>query len=223
MKTRLLPLLPASAVLLFGSGLAAQTPPAPRAAPAPADDVVTLREFSVSASAMSEYVAAESVTGTRVATKIRDLPFSVNTVTADVLDDFAACEFRDQCGYTSSVSVWETLSTGYSLRGFDADVQLRNGFRRIGLIDKVNVERAEIIKGPAASIYGTVLPGGTINVITKKPKTKAQHRASVSAGSNELFRAQLSSTGPAAGSDKVFYRIDAAYDESGYDIAYKHR
>jgi iron complex outermembrane receptor protein len=211
----------ACAAAAFAQPAAAPRPAAGTAAPA--DDVVTLAEFSVSASPTSEYLAAESVTGTRVATKIRDLPFSVATVTGDFLDDFAAFEFRDQFGYTSSVSVWETLSTGYSLRGFDADVQLRNGFRRIGLIDKVNVERAEIIKGPAASIYGTVLPGGTINVITKKPRTKSQHRAAVSAGSHDLFRAQASSTGPAAGSDRVFYRVDAAYDTSDYAIAYKHR
>lgn len=184
---------------------------------------MALPEFSVSTSSTSEYVSAESITGTRVATKIRDLPFTVNTVTADFLDDFAAFEFRDQFGYTSSVSVWETLSTGYSLRGFDADVQLRNGFRRIGLIDKVNVERAEIIKGPAASIYGTVLPGGTINVITKKPKTKPAQRISVSAGGNNLLRAQASSTGPVGDSDRFFYRVDVAADQSDYDQPFKQR
>lgn len=215
-------LLLAAATLLGITLLPAQVPP-PAAGTRPNDDTVTLPEFSVSASPTSEYLAAESITGTRVATKIRDLPFTVNTVTGEFLDDFAAFEFRDQFGYTSSVSVWETLSTGYSLRGFDADVQLRNGFRRIGLIDKVNVERAEIIKGPAASIYGTVLPGGTINVITKKPKTKPQHRFTLSAGSNSLLRAQASSTGPAGSSDRLFYRVDAASDESDYSIPYKHR
>jgi outer membrane receptor protein involved in Fe transport len=231
MKTRLHHLrLPLLGLICTASALAQTATPAPATNTTPpgtdatADgEVVTLKEFSVTASTTSEYLAAESITGTRVATKIRDLPFTVNTVTGDFLDDFAAFEFRDQFGYTSSVSVWETLSTGYSLRGFDADVQLRNGFRRIGLIDKVNVERAEIIKGPAASIYGTVLPGGTINVITKKPKTKPAHRFSVSAGSNELFRAQASSTGPAIGSDKLFYRVDAAFDRAGYDIAFKER
>jgi outer membrane receptor protein involved in Fe transport len=178
MKTR--QLLLAAATLLGVPLLPAQVPAATAGA-RPGDDTVTLPEFSVRASPTSEYLAAESITGTRVATKIRDLPFTVNTVTGEFLDDFAAFEFRDQFGYTSSVSVWETLSTGYSLRGFDADVQLRNGFRRIGLIDKVNVERAEIIKGPAASIYGTVLPGGTINVITKKPQDQTGSTASPSA------------------------------------------
>ncbi len=197
-------------------------PTTPERAPSN-DEVVTLKEFNVTTSSQSEYVAAESITGTRVAMKLRDLPFTVNVVTSEFLDDFAAFEFRDQFGYTSSVSVWETLSTGYSLRGFDADVQLRNGFRRIGLIDKVNVDRAEIIKGPAASIYGTVLPGGTINIITKKPQSKHKDRIAFSAGSNDLLRGQLSSTGPLGNSGKFFYRVDTAHDESDYNQAFKHR
>lgn len=185
-------------------------------------EVITLPEFTVTTSAASEYVATESITGTRVATVIRDLPFTVNVVTGDFMDDFAALEFRDQFGYTSSISVWETLSTGYSVRGFDANVQLRNGFRRIGLIDKVNVERAEVIKGPAASIYGTVLPGGTINIITRKPQAKPEQRVSAFYGSNNLRRARLSSTGP-TGINNVFYRVDFAVDENDYDAAFKHK
>lgn len=208
----------------IASSLSAQpaTPP-PNPASPPNDDVVTLKEFSVTTSSASEYIAAESVTGTRVAVKLRELPFTVNVVTAELLEDFGAYEFRDQFGYTSSVSVWETLSTGYSLRGFDADVQLRNGFRRVGLIDRVNVERAEIIKGPAASIYGTVLPGGTINVITRKPKTKPAQRFSFALGSNGFRRAQVSSTGPVGRSRKLFYRVDAAKDSAGYDQPFKKR
>lgn len=217
---RLLLRLP-SAALLSTSLLTAQTQSTPASEAGP--EVLTLEEFTVKASETSEYAATESTTGTRVATKIRDLPFTVNTVTGEFLDDFAAFEFRDQFGYTSSVSVWETLSTGYSLRGFDADVQLRNGFRRIGLIDKVNVERAEIIKGPAASIYGTVLPGGTINIITKKPEARAKHRLAFSAGANDLVRSQASSTGPLGDSGKFFYRVDAAFDRSDYDQRFKHR
>ncbi|WP_221029092.1 TonB-dependent siderophore receptor [Actomonas aquatica] len=187
------------------------------------EEVVTLKEFSVTATTPSEYGAAESTTGTRVASRIRDLPFSVNVVTGEFLDDFAAFEFREQFGYTSSVSVWETLSTGYNLRGFDADVQLRNGFRRIGLIDKVNVSRAEVIKGPAASIYGTVLPGGTINVITKKPEAKQKTQMTLYGGSDDMYRVRLSSTGPVKDSESWFYRIDAAHHANDYDQPFKHK
>ncbi len=187
------------------------------------EKILTLDVFSVSATSTSEYIAAESTTGTRVASKIRDLPFTVNVITADFLEDQAAIEFREQTAYTSSVVGFETISTGYSVRGIDANVQLRNGFRRIGLIDKVNVERIEVIKGAAASIYGTVLPGGAVNIISKKPQTKPEQRVGFSVGSNSLLRAQASSTGPAGSSGKLFYRVDVAADTTEYDLAFKDK
>ncbi len=195
------------------------------AAPAPKKDangeVVTLEEFNVTASAVNGYAAAESTAGTRVVSSIRDLPFNVNVVTGELLDDFNALDFRDQMAFTSNVTGYETLSSGYSIRGFDADVQLRNGFRRIGLIDKVNVERIEVIKGPAASIYGEVFPGGTVNVITRKPRAREQYRLLLSAGDHSLRRGQLSATGPIADSEKFFYRVDAAADQRTWDQKYK--
>ncbi len=197
--------------------------PAPAEPPARNDEVVMLQEFSVTAKAASEYTSSESTTGTRIASSIRDLPFKVSVVTGEFMDDFNALEFREQMGYTSGVVGYETISTGYMLRGFDADVQLRNGFRRIGLIDKVNIERAEVIKGPAASIYGAVFPGGTINFVTRKPRVKHEDRVTVTAGTNDLHRVQGSTTGPLGSSGKLFYRVDGALDERRYDQPFKFR
>ncbi|QYM78978.1 TonB-dependent receptor [Horticoccus luteus] len=214
----------------LGSFLAAtvlaQTPAAAPAAHADddsSDEITTLPEFSVTETTPSDYMAAESTTGTRVASKIKDLPFSVNVVTGEFMDDFNALEFGDQFAYTSNVIAYETISTGYSVRGFEADVQLRNGFRRIGLIDKVNVDRAEVIKGPAASIYGATLPGGIVNIVTKKPKAKPEYRVGFSVGSKDALRAQASATGPVGTSKNVFYRVDVADDQRAYDQAYKHK
>jgi iron complex outermembrane recepter protein len=209
---------------LASSVLLGQTPSnAPAEPPARNDEVVTLQEFAVTAKAASEYTSSESTTGTRIASSIRDLPFKVSVVTGEFMDDFNALEFREQMGYTSGVVGYETISTGYMLRGFDADVQLRNGFRRIGLIDKVNIERAEVIKGPAASIYGAVFPGGTINFVTRKPRVKHEDRVTVTAGTNDSHRVQGSTTGPLGNSGKLFYRVDGALDERRYDQPFKFR
>ncbi len=205
--------------LAFGAGAGlAQTTAKPAT-----DEPVKLSEFSVSAKPMSDYAAAEATTGTRVVSTIRDLPFSVNVVTGELLDDFQALDFRDQMAYTSNVTGYETLSSGYSIRGFDADVQLRNGFRRIGLIDKVNIERAEVIKGPAASIYGAVFPGGIVNFVTRKPRPTPQQRVTFTVGNRDLARAQLSSTGPIGTGKKIFYRLDAAADQRTFDQRYKEK
>lgn len=208
-------------LLLTGCRLFAQTPSTTSSSSN--EDVVTLQEFTVSSTAVSEYTSSESTTGTRIASSIRDLPFKVSVVTGEFMDDFNATEFREQMAYTSNVVGYETISTGYMLRGFDADVQLRNGFRRIGLIDKVNIERAEVIKGPAASIYGAVFPGGTINFVTRKPRIRHEDRLTITTGTNDSHRVQASTTGPLGSSGKLFYRIDGALDERHYDQDFKFR
>ncbi len=198
--------------------LSAQSNP-PNTPPA-SDEVITLTEFSVSASKTNDYVAAESITGTRVASKLRDLPFNVNVITAEFIDDFAAYELKDQFAYVSSFSPNETQGD-YQLRGFSSGNQLRNGFRRLGLIDKVNVDRAEVIKGPAASIYGKILPGGVINIVTKKPHATPQQSVSLAAGTDEFWRAQASSTGPIGSHRQFFYRQDLAATGRKYNQPFK--
>lgn len=223
MKTQTVTLLRSLLTLGFScaGALFAQTSTPPPANPATTEnEVITLKEFSVSASATNDYVAAESITGTRVASKLIDLPFNVNVVTAEFIEDFAAFDLKDQFAYTSSFSPNETQGD-YQLRGFSAQNQLRNGFRRLGLIDKVNVDRAEVIKGPAASIYGKILPGGVINIVTKKPESKPKHSVSLAGGTNDFWRAQASSTGPIGSSKTFFYRQDLAATGRKYDQAFK--
>lgn len=185
------------------------------------EEIMALPEFTVKSDPMSEYLASESVTGTRVAVKIEELPFAVNVVTSEFLSDFNLLESKDQFSYVSNVGQSETQSPGYTLRGFTADTQLRNGFRRIGLIDKVNVDRVEVIKGPAASIYGAVIPGGAINIITKTPQTKPGYTLSGTVGNYGLWRAEASATGPLGKGSKLYYRFDGALYEREYKTDYR--
>ena len=61
----------------------AQTPPAAPASASKADEVVQLSPFEVKAMENRGYIASESMTGSRVATPIRELPFSVNVLTSE--------------------------------------------------------------------------------------------------------------------------------------------
>jgi len=192
---------------LVGAAGAAFGQEAARPAVAPESETVALPEFTVTSRAASEYAATESTTGTRVASKILDLPFVVNTVTSQFMEEFSLLEFAEQFAYTSNFVASENLWGGYNLRGFAAQLQLRNGFRRNGLSDRVNVDRAEVIKGPTAAIYGITTPSGAINLVTRRPQTKEAYRVSVSGGSHEFWRGEFSATGPI--SPHLFYRVDA--------------
>jgi outer membrane receptor protein involved in Fe transport len=210
-------------VAVLGASLApAQTAPTPASSTTsasrptpPTDEVITLSAFNVSAEPSGAYIASESVTGSRVAEKIKNLPYSVNVVTAEFLNDFAFFDLNEDFAYTSAFGNMDA-GGGYTIRGFGATKALRNGFPRFGLVDRVNVDRIEIIKGPSAAVYGETRPGGLVNIITKKPKTRPGYMLSGSFGSFDTVRAELEATGPLTASKRTAYLFNAAYYERGY-------
>ena len=160
-------------------------------APAPkAEETVLLSEVTVKENSDVGYIAAESVTGTRVATPIKDLPFSVSVITSEFMNDFDFFDLASDLAYTANLNAVDTQGNS-NLRGYGATFTLRNGFYRLGLNDRVNTDRIEVIKGPNAAIYGSTSPAGLINFVTKKPRIGAtSERVTLTAGSLGLVRAE---------------------------------
>lgn len=209
----------------FAQTVVASTNPA---AGEPDDDVITLDAFHVSTSRTNDYLAAESITGTRIASKIQELPFNVTVATREFIDDFALVELNEQVGFMSSIGQSEGSALPGSgadsvpVRGFTADADLRNGFRRLaGTVHNVSIDRVEAIKGPAAGIYGRIQPGGVVNIVTKKPGTKPSQRISLAAGSHDQFRAEASSTGPVSRDARLYYRVDLGTNTRSYAEKYR--
>lgn len=105
---------------------------------------------------------------------LRDVPQTINVVPAAVIRDQNAMSIQDIMKNIPGVG----LSTGDGqrdqvfIRGFTAiGDQFVDGFRDDALYfrDLSNVERLEVIKGPAAVLYGRGSSGGLVNRITKKP------------------------------------------------------
>lgn len=211
---------------LAGSSLFAQvavnTPSSPP--PKSDDEVITLSPFEVRAIQEHGYQASESVTGTRMATKIVDTPFAVDVVTSSFMNDFMAFGLNDQLAFVPSFSSSEVFGN-FQLRGFSSPVVFVDGFRRVGLVDTVDIDRIEVIKGSAASIYGAIQPGGAVNIITKKPTMMPSQSLSIGAGSDGFERGALSTSGPVGNDGHLFYRVDASeqYTEYGEQFASRHQ
>ncbi|PTX91002.1 TonB-dependent receptor plug domain-containing protein [Opitutus sp. ER46] len=182
----------------------------------PNDEPVTLSPFTVSGASDKGYIASESMTGTRVATQIKDLPFSVNVLTSEFFEDFALFELNENVAYISSFTMLDQ-GGAYNLRGFNQTFQLRDGFFRLGRYGSSNIDRIEVIKGPNASIYGQSSPGGLINMISKRPKKRTAQKVSVSAGSYDTNREVLESTGPLGSGGRTFYVSTLGFYERGYE------
>ncbi|MGB3433642.1 TonB-dependent receptor [Achromobacter sp.] len=152
---------------------------APLASPAPAQaqsSTPTLPAVSVYGKdeASQSYNPPDSSSATKIDVPLRDIPQTVNVVPAEVMRDQHANSMQDALKNVPGVS----FSTGdgqrdqVSIRGFTAIAdQFVDGFRDDALYfrDLSNVERIDVIKGPAAVLYGRGSSGGLINRITKKP------------------------------------------------------
>ena len=93
-QTQRLTLILAACAAGMTARLVAQAAATPRAG----DEVVRLTEFNVTASEDRGYAPAETMTGSRVATKIIDLPYTVNVLTSEFFEDFAIFELADKIG-----------------------------------------------------------------------------------------------------------------------------
>ncbi len=211
------------ATLTLGA-LSAQTSPAGGATSTPArspDDVVRLSEFNVSASEDRGYAPAETMTGTRVATKIIDLPYSVNVLTAEFFEDFGIFELADNIVHIGSFTGLD-IGGSFNLRGFNSTYQLRDGFFRLGRYGSSNIDRMEIIKGSNAAIYGRTSPGGMVNMISKAPKTRASQKLSFNYGDYNTQRVTLEATGPLRETSlgKTSYLVTASHYQRDFDQAY---
>ena len=202
--------------LLVSTSLFAQT-----AATPPADETVTLSPFSVTTRADRGYNVSESMTGSRVKTQIIDLPYTVNVMTSEFLEDFGLFELADNVTHISGFSGLD-VGGNFVLRGFTSSNQLRDGFFRLGRYGSSNVDRIEIIKGSSAAIYGRSSPGGMMNMISKQPKANANQQFSYNYGDYGTKRMTLEATGPLLQSvlGKTNYLLTASDYQRDFDLEY---
>lgn len=203
------------AALLFPPGLDAQSP----SAAVSGGDIITLSEFTVSEAADKGYRAGNSVSATRIDTAIKDLPFSINAFTDQFIIDVGARDLFDVVKYapglTSAGREFNAGNTRFNLRGFDQLTPQRNGFVGSGYVDTVNVQRVEIVKGPASILYGQIQPGGTVNIITKTLSDKAFTSINQQVGSDSFWRTTVDANTP-IGSNKLLARVSASW-ENGFE------
>ncbi len=176
------------------------------------NEIITLEAFTVKTQRdATGWGASEAVSGTRTASAIVDLPYSVAVVTREFMEAFQMKDLDEFGLFISGFTPGEVEAGGGGgsrLRGFTPPTY-RNGFPRSGVGEIMNVDRVEVIKGPLSALYGRSEPGGLVNYITKKASATPEYRLSATYGTHEFTRGEISATGPL--SDKLFYRVDGSY------------
>ncbi|RCJ41936.1 ferrichrome-iron receptor [Nostoc minutum NIES-26] len=163
------------------------------------------------------YTAPNATTGTRTDTRIFDIPQSVQVVPEKVIEDQQVIRLDEALNNVSNV-ISGGFDTGsearYTIRGFDNAPVLIDGFRQYDfqeVPETANIERIEVLKGPASVLYGEIQPGGIINVVTKKPLSEPFYEAELQFGNYSLIRPRIDLSGPLSTDGKEFYRLNLAY------------
>ena len=167
---------------------------------------------------------------TRTNTPIKDLPQSVQLINQSTLQEqqvYRVDEALKNVAGVSESSAWGS----YDFRGFDTSGAsfLTNGQKGIGYPEGVspflaNVERIEVLRGPAAILYGEGAVGGTVNLVTKQPRKNTAVNARLSGGSFGLFRGQADVAGSLTADKRLYALASVGYENGGQFIRdFEHR
>ncbi len=130
-----------------------------------------------------------------------ETPQVFNSVSRVVLEKQIATTIEDAMHNIPGVTkLWDATGrtdggSFFTSRGFYTSTKARNGVANIAStnLDMANIERIEVIKGPSATLFGSVITsyGGVINRITKKPMFVDKSSVNIAAGTQGFYRGSL--------------------------------
>ncbi|MCX2479834.1 TonB-dependent receptor [Pedobacter sp. MC2016-15] len=184
-----------------------------------AEDSGQLQNVEITGRKERSYKASGSFSGSKTETALRDIPQAISYVTKEVIEDQQAFRTIDLIKNMSGVNAFSTYDNDIVIRGFRASNSLINGLRTIsnGWSSSLlpYVEKMEVIKGPASAMFANTDPGGTVNIITKKPLNEDRKSVMLSTGSYNTTRIATDFTGPIDSAKTFLYRLNLAYQNAG--------
>ncbi len=180
------------------------------------------------------YTADHAVAATKTDTPLQETPVSVQTIPRAVIDDQKTPRLRDALENISGVRTNQSLGggSGFIIRGFfDSFRVYRNGLLATSPAffqsdwDTANIDRIEVLKGPASILYGRIEPGGLVNVVTKRPLETTGGALEQQFGSYNFYRTLWDITGPVTADNSLSVRFAGGYQnsESFRDFAFTDR
>ncbi len=145
-----------------------------------------------------------------------DAPMVTNSVSSKLIEQRNVTDLGDALKSATGVRPINRYGgfQTFRIRGFNNFVLLIDGVRdeRHNMTTSApssniaNVERLEVLKGPASVLFGHSALGGVINMVRKKPTFKLKGNANISYGSFDSYTAIAGFGGPI--SDQLRYRVD---------------
>lgn len=191
-------------------------------------------EITVTADRQDEgYNPSDSSVGTRTNTPLKDVPRSVQVIPRQIIEDQQAFNLNEALENVPGIVPASSARTPFVepvIRGFTGNVN--DIYRRDGLRDPfvsssagetANIERVEVLRGPASVLFGQGSIGGVTNLVTKKPLSEPFYEISASIGSYDTYRGTADLSGPLNESGTLRYRLNLAAGTEGSFVDFYDR
>lgn len=201
----------AAALVLLAALPAARSQDA--ASPAPA----IIEEVFVIGTPTDRYGNGRTDALTGIPLDFLELPRVVDVIPEQLLLDQKVTNLNDALRNSPGIAASDGFggtNNDFFMRGFRRNTVYRDGLRRRSNfnINTANLDRIEVIKGPASISFGQVEPGGLVNVVTKRPLPEARRYVELRRGSWDDNFALVDLSQPL--SDRLAVRVNASLQEA---------
>ena len=202
-----------------------------------ASSTVLLSPFQVTAD-NDGYAASNTLSGTRLNSKLEDLGASITVITKQQLLDTAALDINDIFLYEANTegtgnftsftvdrnggvndNVQSSPQTANRIRGLDTANTSRGNFSSNSTIpiDLYNTDAVELTRGPNSNIFGLGNASGTVNIVPSQANlTREISSATARVDSYGGFRTSLDFNRPLF-RGKLAVRVSAVYQDTAYE------
>jgi iron complex outermembrane recepter protein len=153
---------------------------------------------------------------------LAETPQAISVVTAEMIEARGIIDLNDALSSVAGVSRSSTYSyyDAYTIRGYDTayDSLYLDGLITSSAAGTNNelagLERVEVLKGPASSLYGAAPIGGVVNLVSKRPLSAPFLDVDVASGSYNLIETAIDANAPLDDDETILGRLNVLYRDS---------
>lgn len=167
---------------------------------------------------IKSYIDYDKANVTRNGLDKKDIPQTIDTIDVQKYKIYGSNDLSVMLQGTPGVSTsYDMRGDGITIRGFGADTGdiYRDGIRESGQVRRstANIERIEILKGPASVLYGRSAGGGVVNMVSKFANFDSKSSVGAYAGSYDNYGTTADINQVI--NDNLAIRLTGEYGESG--------
>ncbi|WP_122410598.1 TonB-dependent siderophore receptor [Pseudomonas viridiflava] len=179
-------------------------------------DIQSATDIETAQGPVQGYRATRSASATRTDTSLHETPQSISVVSREAVEDIGATRLQDALDYAGGVGRANNFGgqglTTFTVRGFTTGEFYRNGFPinrgYPNMPDANTIERLEVLRGPATTLYGRGDPGGSFNVVSKQPLAERSVTLGSQLNDQGMKRGTLDASGPLDDDGRFAYRLN---------------